>query len=267
MTRHAGRVAIVNGGGSVGPGWGNGRCTAVQLAREGARVAVVDINGEAAAETVRLIEGEGGGAFVIEADATSAADMDRMVAATLDRWGRLDILAQIVGTGGRHGLFEESEAEWDRIMAINVKSVFLSARAALPLMIERGWGRIVTCSSIVGLRYVGKGVSMSYGASKAAVAALTRQLALEFADKGITCNCVAIGMIESPMSTLAFGDKAPQFNAMRDRASPTGKQGSGWDTARLIAFLASEEAAYLNGVELPLDGGFHAKVPDVYGQG
>ena len=110
---------------------------------------------------------------------------------------------------------DESEAEWDRIMTVNVKSVFLSARAALPAMIAQGWGRIITCSSIVGLRYVGKGVSMSYGASKAAVAQLTRQMALEFADKGITCNCVAIVMIDSPMSRAAFGDQPVSLHDCR----------------------------------------------------
>ena len=265
--RHEGRIAIVNGGGSAAPGWGNGRCTAVQLAREGAKVVIVDINGAAAQETAALIAQDGGSALVIEADATSEADMNNMVATTLSRFGRVDILAQIVGIGGRKNIFDETEEEWDRVMAVNVKSVFLSARAALRPMIEQKWGRIITASSIVGLRYVGKGVSMSYGASKAAVAMLTRQMALDFARDGITCNCVVIGMIDSPMTQLAFGEHAAKFGAMRDSASPTGKQGSGWDTAHLVAFLASEEAQYINGAEIPVDGGFSVTVPDVYSDG
>ena len=125
--RLQGRVAIVNGGGSSGPGWGNGKCTAVQFAREGAQVVVVDINRAAAEETAALIAGEGGKALVIQADVTSESDMQDMVARTLSEYGRLDILAQIVGISSRLTFFEETEADWDRVMAVNVKAAFLSA--------------------------------------------------------------------------------------------------------------------------------------------
>jgi NAD(P)-dependent dehydrogenase (short-subunit alcohol dehydrogenase family) len=149
-------------------------------------------------------------------------------------------------------------------MAVNVKSVFLSARAAVRPMIEQRWGRIITVSSIAALRSLGKNVPMSYGVSKAAVAMLTQLMALEFADKGITCNCIAIGMIDSPMVRGMLGDYADAVCALRDRGSPTGKQGTGWDTAALATFLASPEANYLNGLHIPVDGGLMAKAPDIY---
>ncbi len=262
--RLEGRVAIVNGGGSSGPGWGNGKCTAIQFAREGARAVVVDVNRAAADETAGLIANEGGAALVIEADVTSEPAMQDVVARTLSEYGRLDILAHIVGISGRLPFFEETEEEWDRVMAVNVKSAFLSARAAVKPMIEQKWGRIITVSSIASLRSLGKSMPMIYGVSKAAVAMLTKLMALEFADQGITCNCIAIGMIDSPMVRGLAGAYADALSAMRDKGSPTGKQGTGWDTAHLATFLASQEANYINGLELPLDGGFTFKAPDIY---
>lgn len=262
--RLEGKVAIVNGGGSSGPGWGNGKCTAVTFAREGAKVAVVDINREAAEETARLITDEGGKALVIQADVTSEAEMIAMVDKTLSEFGKLDILAQIVGISDRFSFFNETEEEWDRVMAVNVKAVFFSARAAVKPMIEQRWGRIITVSSIASLRSLGRNVPMGYGVSKAAVAMLTKLMGVEFADKGITCNCIAIGMINSPMVRGMLGDHADAVLALRDRGSPTGKQGTGWDTANLAAFLASQEANYINGLEIPLDGGLTAKAPDIY---
>ena len=262
--RLEGKVAIINGGGSSGPGWGNGKCTAVTFAREGARVAVVDINREAAEETAKLITDEGGKALVIQADVTSESDMNAMVAKTLSEFGKLDILAQIVGISGRYSFFQEPEEEWDRVMAVNVKSVFLSARAAVKPMIEQKWGRIITVSSIASLRWLARSAPFAYGVSKQAVAMLTRLMAVEYAHLNITCNCIAIGMIDSPMVRGLVGEYADAVSAMRDKGSPTGKQGTGWDTANLAAFLASQEANYINGLEIPLDGGLTIKAPDIY---
>jgi NAD(P)-dependent dehydrogenase (short-subunit alcohol dehydrogenase family) len=227
-------------------------------------VVVVDINRAAAEETAGLIAKEGGKSLVIQADVTSESDMQGMVSKTLSHFGRLDILAQIVGISGRHTFFHDTEEEWERVMKVNVTSVFLSARAAVKPMIEQKWGRIITVSSIASLRSLGKNVSMSYGVSKAAVAMLTKLMAVEFADKNITCNCIAIGMIDSPMVRGMLGEYAEAICALRDKGSPTGKQGTGWDTAHLAAFLASQEANYLNGLEIPLDGGLTVKAPDIY---
>jgi NAD(P)-dependent dehydrogenase (short-subunit alcohol dehydrogenase family) len=132
-------------------------------------------------------------------------------------------------------------------------------------MLKQGWGRIITVSSIVGMRFTGPGIAYSYGVSKAAVAHMTRLIALEYADRGVRANCIAIGMMDTPMVREGFGPEiAEQICALRDAGSPTGKQGTGWDTAHLAAFLASDEANYVNGVELPLDGGFTAAAPQIY---
>lgn len=262
--RLEGKVAVVNGGGSSGPGWGNGKCTAVQFAREGAKVTVVDINAQAAEETAEIITEEGGKAMAVQADVTSESQMEAMVDKTLSEFGRFDVLAQIVGISGRYTFFDDTAEEWDRVMAVNVKSVFLAARAALRPMIEQRWGRIITVSSIAGLRSLGANQPMSYGVSKAAVAMLTKLMGVEFADRGITCNCIAIGMIDSPMVRGMLGEFADAISAMRDKGSPTGKQGTGWDTAHLAAFLASEEANYINALEIPLDAGLTMKAPNLY---
>jgi NAD(P)-dependent dehydrogenase (short-subunit alcohol dehydrogenase family) len=262
--RLEGRVAIINGGGSSGPGWGNGKCTAITFAREGAKVVVADINRAAAEETARLIADEGGTALVIEADTTSETQMNALVAQTLSAFGRLDILVQIVGISGLLGFFEDTREEWERVMTVNVTAAMLASRAALRPMIEQKWGRIITVSSIASLRSLGVGKPIAYGVSKAAVAMLTKLMAVEFADKGITCNCIAIGMIDSPMVRGMCGDYADEVAAARDAGSPTGKQGTGWDTAHLAAFLASQEANYVNGLEIAMDGGFTVKAPDIY---
>jgi NAD(P)-dependent dehydrogenase (short-subunit alcohol dehydrogenase family) len=263
--RLEGRVAIVNGGGSSGPGWGNGKCTAVQFAREGARVVVVDIDAAAAEETAGIIRGEGGTALVVQADVTAQADNEATVARALSEYGRLDILAQIVGISGKLSFLDDAGGkDWDQVIAVNLKGTFLAAQAAVRPMIEQNWGRIITVSSIASLRVLAKRQPMAYGVSKAAVAMFTRLMAVEFAHHNITCNCIAIGMIDSPMVRGLVGDHADAVSAMRDRGSPTGKQGTGWDTAHLAAFLASQEANYINGLEIPLDGGFTLKAPDIY---
>ncbi|RYD95691.1 MAG: SDR family oxidoreductase, partial [Sphingomonadales bacterium] len=227
--RLEGRVAIVNGGGSSGPGWGNGKCTALQFARDGAKVVVVDINRAAAEETATLIREEGGQALVIQADVTAQADIDAMVAKTLSEYGRLDILAQIVGISGKLSFLDDvGGKDWDKVMDVNLKATFLSAQAAVKPMIEQKWGRIITVSSIASLRWLARGAPFAYGVSKAAVAMFTKLLAVEFAHHNITANCIAIGMIDSPMVRGLVGDYADAVCAMRDKGSPTGKQGTGW---------------------------------------
>ena len=263
--RLEGRVAIVNGGGSSGPGWGNGKCTAIQFAREGAKVVVVDINPAAAEETAGLIRDAGGTALVVQADVTSPADIEALVRTTLSQFGRLDILAQIVGISGKLSFLDDvGGKDWDQVMNVNLKATFLAAQAAIKPMIEQNWGRIITVSSIASLRWLAHGAPFAYGVSKQAVAMLTRLMAVEFAHHAITCNCIAIGMIDSPMVRAVLGDYAEAGSAVRAKASPTGKQGTGWDTAHLAAFLASQEASYINGLEIPLDGGFTLKAADIY---
>jgi NAD(P)-dependent dehydrogenase (short-subunit alcohol dehydrogenase family) len=261
------RVALVIGGGAAGPGWGNGKAAAVLMAREGARVAVADRDLAAAEETCRLIAEEGGEAIAVACDAGRAEDLAQAVKSCADSFGQLDILLNNVGiSGGGSGLFAHDEAVWDQVFAVNVRSIFTAARHAVPLMVERGYGRIVNVSSTAGLRVMGGAISHAYGASKAAVIQLTRTLALEFADRGVRCNCVVPGMIDTPHASGALrrvygDDKAEQVISRRHAVSPTGAQGTPWDIAHAVLYLASPEAAYVNGASLVVDGGLTWDTP------
>ena len=261
------KVAIVVGAGSSGPGWGNGKCTAVTFAREGAKVFCVDLKRAAAEETVGLIEKECGkdAATAFEADSSKNADVKALVDACLKKWGRIDILDNNVGIGSQGGPVELSEDEWHRVFDVNVKSFFLTAKHVLPVMEKQGKGAIVNVSSIASIRSP-KGVSyIAYNASKGAVNSLTMAIASQYAEKGIRCNAILPGLMHTPMidflaEQYAKGEKDhnqayDKMIAIRDKASPTGKMGTGWDTANAALFLASDEAAYVNGHLLVVDGG------------
>ena len=232
------KVAVVVGAGSSGPGWGNGKCTAVTFAREGARVMCVDLKRAAAEETVGLIAKEGGEAFAVEANSAKNADVKAMVDACMSKWGRIDVLDNNVGIGSTGGPIELSEDEWDQVFDVNVKSFFLTAKHVIPVMERQG---------------------------KGAVNSLTLAIASQYADKGIRCNAILPGLMHTPMidflaEQYAKGEKDhnqayDKMIAIRNRASPTGKMGTGWDTANAALFLASDEAAYVNGHLLVVDGG------------
>jgi NAD(P)-dependent dehydrogenase (short-subunit alcohol dehydrogenase family) len=259
------RVAIVVGAGSSGPGWGNGKCTAVTFAREGAKVMCVDLKRAAAEETVGLIQKDGGEAMAFEADSSKNASVKAMVDACVAKWGRIDVLDNNVGIGSTGGPVELGEDEWDRVFDVNVKSFFLTAKHVLPVMEKQGGGAIVNVSSIASIRSP-KGVSyIAYNASKGAVNALTMAIASQYAEKGIRCNAILPGLMHTPMidflaEQYAKGEKDhnqayDKMIAIRHRASPTGKMGTGWDTANAALFLASDDAAYVNGHLLVVDGG------------
>lgn len=259
------KIAIVVGAGSVGPGWGNGKCTAVTFAREGAKVFCVDRKRAAAEETVGLIEKEGGVAVAHEADASKNAGVKAMVDACLATWGRIDVLDNNVGIGSTGGPVELAEEEWDRVFDINVKSFFLTAKHVLPVMEEQGGGAIVNVSSIASIRSP-KGISyVAYNASKGAVNSLTMAIASQYANKGIRCNAILPGLMHTPMIDFLAEQYAREEKdhnqaydkmiSIRHKASPTGKMGTGWDTANAALFLASEESAYVNGHLLVVDGG------------
>jgi NAD(P)-dependent dehydrogenase (short-subunit alcohol dehydrogenase family) len=261
------KVAIVVGAGSSGPGWGNGKCTALTFAREGAKVFCVDLKRAAAEETVGLIEKECGkdSATAFEADSSKNADVKDLVDACLKKWGRIDVLDNNVGIGSQGGPVELSEDEWHRVFDVNVKSFFLTAKHVLPVMEKQGKGAIVNVSSIASIRSP-KGISyLAYNASKGAVNSLTMAIASQYAEKGIRCNAILPGLMHTPMidflaEQYAKGEKDhnqayDKMIAIRDKASPTGKMGTGWDTANAALFLASDEAAYVNGHLLVVDGG------------
>ena len=255
------KVAIVTGAGSIGPGWGNGKATAVLFAREGAKVLGVDRNLPAAMETREIIDGEGGDCIAFEADVARSADVEAMVTACLDAYGRIDILHNNVGIGSHGGPIELSEEEWDRVHAVNVKSIFLTAKSVLPVMERQGKGSIINISSVGGIRWIGIPY-IAYASSKAAVLQVTQSVAVQFAGKGIRCNAILPGLINTPMVRASlmdhYGD-IDKLNAERDRMSPTGKMGEAWDVAYAALYLASDESKYVNGIQLIVDGGLTAR--------
>ena len=252
------RVAVVVGAGSSGPGWGNGKAAATLFAREGAHVFAVDIDASAAAETCSLIRDEGGTAEPYAADVTDGAAVEELVASCLRTFGRIDVLHNNVGVVALGGPVELSEAEWDRVHAVNVKSFFLTAKHVLPQMERQGAGAIVNVSSVASIRWTGISY-LAYATSKAAVNQLTQAIAIEYAPKGIRCNAVLPGLMDTPMVQSALADaytaEAEQIRAARDARCPTKKMRDAWDVAHASLFLASDEARYITGHCLVVDGG------------
>lgn len=260
--RLEGKRALVMGAGSSGPGWGNGKATAVLFAREGARVTCVDVNAEAAAETVSIIEREGGTGVAEACDVTVSDQVAAVTARMAERWGGIDILHNNVGIAKMGGPVELSEEDWHRVMDVNLTGVFLACKHVLPLMLEAGRGAIVNVSSVAGFRYVGYPYS-SYYASKGGLNQFTVGLALQYAAQGIRANVIMPGLMDTPLIRNQIAGQYADIDDMirqRDAASPTGKMGDAWDVAHAALFLASDEAKYINGVCLPVDGGHHMKI-------
>lgn len=247
----AGRVAIVTGGGAAGDGIGNGRAACLLLARSGARVLVVDRRPELAQRTVEMIVEEGHVAAAWEADVTNGPDCESMVAEALRRWSRLDVLVNNVGVGSRGSVVDEPIETFERVMKINVESMVLASKYAIPAMIESGdGGAIVNISSISALRPRGL---TSYSTSKGAVIALTKAMAADHGADGVRVNCVAPGPVYTPMVyTRGMSDEARQ---QRRQASLLKVEGTGWDIGQAVRFLASERARYITGQILVVDGG------------
>jgi len=254
--RVKGKAAIVTGAGSIGPGIGNGKATAILFAREGARVMLVDYNLEAAEETRRLIDEEGGECVVFQADVSKSSDCKSMVEKCIQIFGRVDILHNNVGIGGYGGPVETSEEQWDRIIDINLKSMFLTCKYVLPYMEKQGGGSIINISSINAITITVPAVA--YSASKAGVIALTREVAFQYATKGIRVNAILPGLMKTPLVEFygkdAYGGDVDEMWRRRDAMSPTGKQGEPWNIAQAALFLASDESKYITGTTLIVDG-------------
>ena len=260
--RVAGKVAIVTGAGSDGPGVGNGKAAAMLYAREGARVMLVDRDLAAAQETERAIHDEGGDGFAFRADVSSAADCEAMVAACVERYGRIDILHNNAGiTGGGGGPVETSEETWDRVFGVNVKGIFLACKYVLPHMERGGGGSIVNISTVGAIRARMGRPAVAYSASKAAIEGLSRDVAVQYAARGIRSNTIILGGVSTPRIVAARpGVDVEVLLRRRGAELPTGRLGDAWDTAHAALFLASDEARHITGTTLAVDGGQSAAI-------
>jgi NAD(P)-dependent dehydrogenase (short-subunit alcohol dehydrogenase family) len=266
MARLKGKTAMVVGAGSIGPGWGNGKATAVTFAREGAQVFCVDRNAAAAEETVGIIASEGGKAAAFTADVSRAAEVEAMVAACVKTFGRIDVLDNNVGIAEMGSVVDVSEADWDRVFAVNLKSAFLAMKHVIPVMVRQGGGSIINISSVAAIRHTGVSY-VTYGTTKAAMLQMTRTTAVEFAPQHVRVNCILPGLMKTPMvehsaglaQSYAKGDVEAMWRA-RDAQVPMGHMGEAWDVANAALFLASDESKYITGIELVVDGGVTLKL-------
>ena len=283
MGRLQGKVAIVTGAGCVGTGWGNGRAMAVRFAQEGARVFAVDRDLERLKETLERA-GHGGAAsstgssvapsanashrasammVAHQCDATDSASVKAMIDAAVKQFGRIDILVNNVGGSAAGGPVEMSEEVWDAQIDFNLKSVFLGCKHVLPLMEAQGSGVIINIASSSGLRWTGA-AQVAYAATKAAVMQLTKVVAVQYAPKGIRVNCVVPGQLHTPMVETRLarqraGGDVEALLASRRKRIPLGFMGDGRDTANAALFLASDEAKFITGTDIVVDGGMTAR--------
>lgn len=257
VDRLKGKTAIVFGAGSSGPGWGNGKAAAVAYAREGAAVACIDLDRAAAEETANIIAGEGNRAVAIAANVTDQASVDDAVAATVQALDGIDILHNNVGVTHMGGPVELDEKSFHAAVDLNLGSVYRCAKAVLPHMLEKGRGAIVNISSLAAIRYTGYPY-FAYYATKAAVNQATVALAMQYARQGIRANCIMPGLIDTPLIYKQIAGQyasAGEMVAARNAMVPVGRMGTAWDIAAAAVFLASDEAQFITGVCLPVDGG------------
>jgi len=255
--RLSGKVAIVTGAGSQAEGIGNGKAAAVLFAREGAKVLCVDLYPERAEETVARIETEGGAASVLQADVSRQAECQRLAAACMERYGRIDVLQNNVGISSNQSLEEITEDAWDRLMVINVRSMVMAAQAVVPHMASSGGGSIINLSSIAGMRaYPAR--STAYTTSKAAIIGLTMALAAQLGDRHIRVNAIAPGQVYTPLVAGRLSE------AGRQRRATSGlikDEGSAWDIGWAAVYLASDEARWVTGQLFPIDAGITITIP------
>jgi NAD(P)-dependent dehydrogenase (short-subunit alcohol dehydrogenase family) len=260
--RLEGKVAIVTGAGSTpGPGIGTGKATAVVMAREGASVLLVDLFPERAAETLAMIEEEGGKAKVHGADVTSAAACEAMVNDAVDTFGGVDILVNNVGRAAVGNVVTTTEEVWDTTLSINLRSCFLASKYAVPAIAARGGGAIVNIASVSALRGDN---TVAYSAAKGGMIAMTVDMAYSHGLEGIRVNAIAPGHITTPMvrSVQNLGPAQEEFNQrMRETAGLLGTPGDGWDIGWAAAFLASDEARWITGAVLPVESGVLSVTP------
>jgi NAD(P)-dependent dehydrogenase (short-subunit alcohol dehydrogenase family) len=261
--RFGGKVAIVTGAGCVGAGWGNGRAIAVRLAEEGARVFAVDRDPARVEETLRLAGDARSSIEPWACDVTRGESVAAMVAACLAAHGKVDILVNNVGGSAAGGPVEMAEDVWDSQVDMNLKSVFLTCKHVLPTMLARRSGVIVNIASTSGVRWTGS-AQVAYAATKAGVMQLSRVVAVQHAAQGVRVNCVVPGQLHTPMVDARLagqraGGDVEALLAQRRKRIPLGFMGDGRDTANAVLFLASDEARFITGTEIVVDGGMTAR--------
>jgi NAD(P)-dependent dehydrogenase (short-subunit alcohol dehydrogenase family) len=261
------KIAVVAGAGSVGPGWGNGKATAVLLARQGAKVFAIDVNEAAAEETRALIAEEGRECIAYRCDMTNSPQVAAAVDACVARYGRIDILINNVGGSAAGDPVAMTEEVWDAQLDLNLKTAFLGCKHVLPVMERQRAGVIINISSIAGLRqHVDGRVNVAYSAAKAGLIGFSNSIAMKYVKKGIRCNTVVIGVMHTPLveqrlvRQLGAAD-AEALIAQRHAQVPIGRMGDAWDAAHAVLFLVSDEARYITGTELIVDGGISAARP------
>ena len=253
------KVVIVTGAGCVGSGWGNGRAAAVRFAEEGARIFAVDRDPERMQETLERVREAGGEIITRQCDVTDSKSVAAMAGACVAAWGRIDVLVNNVGGSAPGGPVEMSEQVWDAQVDFNLKSVFLACKHVLPVMEKQGSGVIINVASTSGLRWTGA-AQVAYAATKAGIIQLSRVVAVQYAPKGIRVNTVVPGQLHTPMvearlaKQRAGGDVEALLRQRQSRI-PLGFMGDGRDTANAALFLASDEARFITGTEIVVDGG------------
>ena len=253
------RIAIVTGAGSVGPGWGNGRATCVRFAEEGAKIFAIDRDPDKTAETVERVTAVGGEIVTYQCDVTSNESVAAMVKACVDRFGRIDVLVNNVGGSAHGGPVDMPEEVWDAQVDYNLKSVFLTCKHVLPIMERQKSGAIVNVASTSGIRFTGA-FQVGYAATKAGVIQLSRVVAVQYAAKGIRVNTVVPGQLHTPMVEARLarqraGGDVKALLEQRQKRIPIGFMGDGRDMANAALFLASDEARFITGTEIVVDGG------------
>jgi NAD(P)-dependent dehydrogenase (short-subunit alcohol dehydrogenase family) len=262
--RLANKVAIVFGAGSTEIGVSNGGAAAIAFARGGARVVAVDLNADNAQRTVDRIHSEGGRAVNVRADVTCLAQIEAAVDTGIEAFGGLDVLYNNVGINRPGGPVDMEEQVWDAIMATNIKSLFLTSKVVIPEFVKRGSGVIVNVSSITGVAWHGR-PTIAYSASKAAVNQFTRSIAAQYGPQNIRCNAILVGSIDTPRASSqlnsSYGENVDEMLRQRRQNVPLRRLGTPWEVANAAVFLASDEASYITGAVVPVDGGLTCSVP------
>lgn len=261
--RLKGKIALILGAGSVGPGWGNGRAMAVRFAEEGAKVFGVDKDLARMSETVDRIKEIGGDIEIAHCDVTQSAQIADIVRQCIEKWGRIDILINNVGGSAAGGPVELDEDVWDAQVDSNLKSVFLSCKHVLPIMEKQGSGAIINMSSTSGTRWTGS-AQVAYAATKAGVIQLSKVVAIQYAKKGIRVNTIVPGQLHTPMVEVRLagqrsGGDVEKLLEQRQARIPLPFMGDGRDTANAAVFIASDEARFITGTEIVVDGGMSVR--------